>query len=296
MPRPVAPACRTIGGIATRAQLRAAGVSGGDITAAVRLGEIRRIRRAHYAVPDADPDAVFAVRVGGRLCGPSAARSYGLWAGDAPQLHVAVAPNASRLRIVRAETGPVVDIAGRPVRVHWVPTDPHPECWRVSFSECLQQMATWSDRETAIACLDTALASGMTSDRLRALFEDASPLARGRANAARVGSDSGLESIVRQRLAGLPVRQQVTIEGVGRVDMVIGRVVIEVDGGAFHRTATAFDEDRRRDAELAARGYVVIRLTYERIMTDWAWCRSRVLAALESFPGEPTTVSSGRPL
>ena len=33
------------------------------------------------------------------------------------------------------------------------------------------------------------------------------------------------------------------------------RLVVEVDGYAFHRTRRAFERDRRRDADLASRGY-----------------------------------------
>ena len=69
------------GGIARRDQILATGLSGSDITAAVRRGELGRVRRAYYASPRALADAVVATRVGGRLGGLSAARTYGLWAG-----------------------------------------------------------------------------------------------------------------------------------------------------------------------------------------------------------------------
>lgn len=43
------------------------------------------------------------------------------------------------------------------------------------------------------------------------------------------------------------------------------RLVAELDSARFHRTARAFHDDRRRDAALIAQGYVVVRLTWERI-------------------------------
>jgi very-short-patch-repair endonuclease len=43
------------------------------------------------------------------------------------------------------------------------------------------------------------------------------------------------------------------------------RVIIELDGAAVHQTRRAFHADRRRDAALAAEGYVVVRLTWQRV-------------------------------
>jgi len=47
-----------------------------------------------------------------------------------------------------------------------------------------------------------------------------------------------------------------------------GRVVVEVDGFASHRSRFAFREDRNRDYELIISGYLVLRLTHEEIMED----------------------------
>lgn len=43
------------------------------------------------------------------------------------------------------------------------------------------------------------------------------------------------------------------------------RLVVEVDGFAFHSSRAAFERDRARDAELAAAGYVVVRITWRRL-------------------------------
>jgi very-short-patch-repair endonuclease len=45
-------------------------------------------------------------------------------------------------------------------------------------------------------------------------------------------------------------------------------LAVELDGGAVHRTAKAFEDDRRRDAALAAQGYVVVRFTWQRVTHD----------------------------
>jgi very-short-patch-repair endonuclease len=46
------------------------------------------------------------------------------------------------------------------------------------------------------------------------------------------------------------------------------RVIVELDGERPHYTRRAFHADRRRDAGLAAEGYVVVRLTWERIARE----------------------------
>jgi very-short-patch-repair endonuclease len=43
------------------------------------------------------------------------------------------------------------------------------------------------------------------------------------------------------------------------------RVIVETDGWDFHRHRAAFEDDRARDAFLAARGWVVVRLTWRRL-------------------------------
>jgi len=76
-------------------------------------------------------------------------------------------------------------------------------------------------------------------------------------------------------------RRQVTIRGVGRVDFVFGtRLVVEVDGEVFHSGSTEFEADRRRDALLSARGYRVLRFSYQQVMQRWPEVHAALLAAL----------------
>jgi len=52
----------------------------------------------------------------------------------------------------------------------------------------------------------------------------------------------------------------------GRVDFVIGDgLVIEADGAEFHTDRASFEDDRRRDAILAALGFRVLRFSYTQI-------------------------------
>ena len=46
------------------------------------------------------------------------------------------------------------------------------------------------------------------------------------------------------------------------------RLIVEVDGAAAHLTPTAFEEDRRRDAELQVAGWRVVRFTWRQLRDD----------------------------
>ena len=43
------------------------------------------------------------------------------------------------------------------------------------------------------------------------------------------------------------------------------RLVVEVDGYAWHRSPTAFETDRARDLTLVLAGYRVLRFTWEHV-------------------------------
>ena len=69
------------------------------------------------------------------------------------------------------------------------------------------------------------------------------------------------------RAAELPRPQTNARIGPYEVDAVWSqaRVVVEVDGYAFHGTRAAFERDRRRDADLAARRFAVLRFTWREL-------------------------------
>jgi very-short-patch-repair endonuclease len=54
------------------------------------------------------------------------------------------------------------------------------------------------------------------------------------------------------------------------------RLIVEVDGFDAHGTRAAFERDRRRDAELVAAGYRVIRVTWRQLRDE----PERVIAGL----------------
>lgn len=113
-----------------------------------------------------------------------------------------------------------------------------------------------------------------------------------------VATESELEDLLVDVLSahGLPapVRQQALggdEDRVGRVDFVFlgPSVVIEADGRRHHTAKLDADADRWRDLELAAAGFLVIRVTWHQLVHD----PERFIAALRKVLAVRTLGSSG---
>jgi very-short-patch-repair endonuclease len=240
------------------------------LRAAVSTGELIRVRKGWYAAPGLAPEILAASRVGGAAGCVTAARLHGLWVFQGQPLHVSVEPHTSRLRDSRDHRRRLRPHQ-RDVVVHWS-TGSHPAPV-VEPLQCLTQMARCQSPERTVAAVDSALVAGLvTAEEWRTAIR---PLpARLRALLTLVDDRSGsiAESIARFRLTMLGVvpRTQVFIPDVGRVDLLVGeRLVLEIDGWGFHHEREQFEEDRRRDAALAVRGYRVLRFSYQQVMHHW---------------------------
>lgn len=100
---------------------------------------------------------------------------------------------------------------------------------------------------------------------------------------ARGDAQSGLESLLRLRLHILGIRLdcQVRIDGVGRVDFVVGGLLIlEADGKDNHDGPSNRHKDLVRDAAASALGYETLHFDYAQIVHDWPSVQSAVIAAL----------------
>jgi len=60
------------------------------------------------------------------------------------------------------------------------------------------------------------------------------------------------------------------------------RLVVEVDGWESHRTRSAFEQDRARDARLAVLGYEVVRFTWRQIRDDRAGVARTIRSLLQA--------------
>jgi very-short-patch-repair endonuclease len=147
-----------------------------------------------------------------------------------------------------------------------------------------------SPRE-ALVSIDSALHQGRTSVAAvaRALPATAPAGRRLLLRLADGRAASVPETLARLalRASGLRVEVGVPITDVGFVDLLVdGRVVVELDGFAYHSGRKEFAADRRRDRELVARGFLVLRFTYADAVDDPTRVVDAVRAALASWPAE----------
>jgi very-short-patch-repair endonuclease len=242
-----------IGGVVSRGALLDAGATRAAIHVAVRSGRLRPIRRGWYAIDGADPKVVRAVSAGGSLGCASALQFHGVWMREVRGVHIAFAHGS------HGDPTGVVAHWVRTRRVHGV----------VDVLEAFRQFAACGTPVDVVIAADSALNRGLlTHAEVAAVLGRTT---RGRRLLSRIDAraESGIETLVRLMLRSHHVKlvSQVEIEGVGRVDFVVGEsLAVEVDGWEWH--ADRFEQDRARDAALVALGYTVIRFSYRRVMYD----------------------------
>lgn len=243
------------GGVAHTTTLRSAGFTTHGIRAALSDGAVRWARRSWLAATDADPMLVRAASLGARLTCLTAARRHGLWVPEHGEVHLAVSPSSSRL----SPDG---------CRVHWGIV-PEP----VALGALVDPIVNVLCHVAACVPLVDALCVWESALRKGAIPAGMLGAVPWRGNARRIAaeasslSDSGLETRFVRLVSplGVPVRQQVWIDG-HPVDALVGeRLVTQLDGFAHHR-ASDRRRDLRADARLTLLGYTVLRFDYAQIL------------------------------
>ncbi|MGC4934370.1 endonuclease domain-containing protein [Gordonia sp. DT30] len=247
-------------GVFDYAELSRRGFIQSNVKALVRDGTLRCLRRSWYATVYAHPAVVQAVTAGGVCSCVTALDLHGVWVMPTADIHL-------RGRRTAANRGkrPLCRQHGEPLPERY-PLDDVPTALRHAL-RCLPG-------EEIIAACDSILRQGLLEMAdLEVVF--ASAPARTRELLARCDgvAESGAESIFGSRIGrkGIRFRMQVEIEGVGRVDFLIGRrLIVEIDSERFHdRTPEQRERDRQRDAEAIRRGYLPIRFSFRKVMYQW---------------------------
>ena len=274
-------------GIATTAQLLAAGLGRGAIEHRVRTGRLHRRHVGVFAVGHTAPPPLAAETAALLACGPDAVLSHrsagslwGLTAAPADgRVDVTVPGRHVRRAGIRAHRASVV--ASRDVRVRDGLRVTAPARTLLDAAEDLSA----GDLERAVA---EAFVRRLVSRRELTALLARSPGRRGSrplgAMLAREGGPALTRSEAERRLlalvraGGLPA-PEVNVRLCGfEVDFLWRRerLAVEVDGYAFHSTRAAFERDRRKDGVLADAGFAVRRFTWRGLVDE----PERVLVAL----------------
>lgn len=252
-------------------ELRARGLSRTDITLAIRAGTLIRARRDVYVSALASRSAVAAARVGGRLDSVSLMHELGVFVLDRGSgLHVQVPTHRSHLRSPNSRTIRL-DGHAHQVVVHWRDDDVPENALYAGIVPALAQAIVDQQPRAGIATIDSALHVGLIAQHELERVFDQVPLRLHRLRGLVDGrAESGPETLARliARSFGVPVKVQVSVEDVGRADLIVdGWIVVECDSREFHGGWEQQQRDRIRDLGYAAHGCTTIRPTAHQLFT-----------------------------
>jgi very-short-patch-repair endonuclease len=268
-------------GLATRAQLRLAGLTDSQIDGRLRRGQLRRIHQGVLTVSSGATPDWFAETAALLACGPlavlshlTALRAWALPAADRGGGHEQIAITVQRGDRRRSHTG---------ITVHRTTNLPDRQVRRIQGLRVTDPARTLADVAPRLTprqlerVLDEALARRLTSF---ARLQEAIVARRATANLARLvaardgtGARTVTESEAEERFlqlireAGLPEPLwQVELHGY-RVDAYWpeARFAVEIDGFQWHSGRRHFERDRLKDRTLADHGIQTTRITWDQI-------------------------------
>lgn len=277
-PRPLE---RWLGAVATRHygyltahQLEALGLGRGAVQHRVRTGRLVRVHHNVYSLgpPRREPTALAAAAV--LAGGPGAALSHGsaaaLWGlrkrwPHPPEITVATDRRPGGLRVHTSTT-----LSKRDVRTHRgirvtspartlldiAPRLSEPELARALNDGRLERRLHPSELEELLARLPSHPGAKRVRPHLTTTGPTRSQL-----------EDTFLAFI---HAHGLP-EPQINFRVAGyEVDVLFAdqRVIVELDSWEFHQDRRTFERDRQRDADTLAAGYVTVRITWARLISD----------------------------
>ncbi|MDX6675613.1 MAG: hypothetical protein QOH11_3031 [Solirubrobacteraceae bacterium] len=276
-------------GVVTRAQLVAAGLGRGSIEHRVAERRLHRVHRGVYLVGHVSAPPLAREMAAVLACGPdavlshqSAASMWSLLSREGAEVHVTVAErdpgNHPGIRLHRARRLHRIDVR---------------RCQRIPVTAPAR---TLLDLAALIPLRD--LERAVEEARVRRLVRprqllDALERSPGRRGAGALrglldGEPALTRSEAETRMLGLLRAARLAPSAVnarvGRYEVDFlwraQRLVVEVDGYAYHGTRAGFERDRARDAELQAAGYRVIRVTWRQLVDAPEAVIARIAQAL----------------
>ena len=276
-------------GVVARGQLIALGLSGQAVDRRLRGGRLHLVHRGVYAVGHRVMPvegrwmaAVLAAGENAMLSHASAAAAWDLRPVGAGVIHVTVPGDPGRKR-------------RRGIRVHRSPTITPRDTTAHRGIPITTPVRTIIDLATSLK--GRPLEHALDLAEQRGLVDFAELHKAIEAHPTRPGSPS-LQAMLSRYSAGTTVTRSeleelflalcerhglprpnvnTRIEGV-EVDFAWrgARLIVEVDGYAYHRSPRAFEDDRARDVTLTVAGWTVLRFTWAQITRRPAWVAAAI--------------------
>jgi very-short-patch-repair endonuclease len=254
--------------VIARWQLRQLGLSDDQVDRRIARGSLRPVHRGVYLVAGARSTregvwmaATLALGQRAALSHTSAAQLWGLLPGCSSPVHVTI-PTQARKRpglVVHRSRPEVARRRGIPV------TKP---------ARTLADLAGTLERRRLERAVDEALRLRLTTEvelcrapALRRLLAEHA--------AGTTATENDFEELLIGICDDLGIPRPVCQARVGRYRPDFAwpdrRLIVEADSWESHGTRKAFEGDRRKDAELHALGWVVLRFTHRQMTRDREW-------------------------
>jgi predicted transcriptional regulator of viral defense system len=266
-------------GVVARAQLISAGLSGDDVDRRAGARRLRRLHRGVFAVGHRRLTvegwwmaAVLACGPGAVLSHVSAAIAWELRRSASGLIHVTVPGSAGRVkrtgihlhRSATLTTQDVTEIRGVPV---------------TSVARTILDLSRTLKGRALEALIDRADQRGLVDfEALRSANSASLQAVLSSYSAAPTRSELEERFLALCDDHGIPRPEtNARIEGI-EVDFLWRdrRLIVEVDGYAYHRSPSAFENDRERDVRLQIAGWRVMRFTWRQITDRAAWVAAAV--------------------
>lgn len=244
-------------GLVTTPQLHGLGFDKSAISRWAAAGRLHRIYRGVYAVGHTALSREARWKAATLACGEESVLSH----RSAAELWRLVEPREGDIEVTVQQAGGRVKRDG--LRIHRVPSLPLACITEYAGIPVTRPHRTLLDLRGRLEPGDFRRA--VREAEVRGLSIDASSLVPDRTTSEL--ERRFLALCHRHRLAEPEVN--VIVAGL-RVDFLWRgeRLVVETDGYAYHRGAIAFNDDRARDARLAALGFEVLRFTWRQVVHE----------------------------
>jgi very-short-patch-repair endonuclease len=279
-------------GVVAQAQLVSAGLTPSAISRRVAAGRLHRLHRGVYAVGHTALPFVAHLRAATLACGPEtviSSWSTAAWLALCPPrlpIHVTVPGGRGRHHpglVVHGGALAPIDVVLRDGlrQTSWART-----MLDIAADATLEEVVGLLDRSASRRLASTApllevLSRGAGRSgtrRLREAFLIVHP------QGLLTRSELERRALRMMRRHGLPLPEvNARLHGY-EVDFLWRPrgLIVEVDGGAWHSTTTERERDTRKAANLMARGWTVLRLTWRQVVHEPSWAASRIEGTLRS--------------